>query len=71
MADSSEALPIHDIDFVHVAGQPKATGLNILSGPGKDGKRHLFLVTKETLELLGKRCSEQAAKMPHSPGGMA
>ena len=71
MADSAEPFPIHDIDFVHVDGQPKAIGLKIKSGLDKDDKHHLFLVTRETLELLGRRCSEQATKMPHSPAGMA
>jgi hypothetical protein len=56
---------------VPVDGQPKAIGLNIMSGPDKTGQQHLFLATKETLELLGKRCVEQAEKMPHSPAGMA
>lgn len=71
MVDGAEALPIHDIEFVAVEGRPKAIGLKIMSGPGQNDKRHVFLATKETLELFGQRCLEQATKMPHSPAGMA
>jgi len=71
MAESVQPFAIHDIEFVEVEGQPKAIGLKLMSGPGKNDRQHLFLATKETLELLGKRCSQQADKMPHSPAGMA
>jgi hypothetical protein len=71
MADTPEAFAIHDIEFVELNGHTKAIGLKIISGPGEKDKRHMFLAAKETLELLGKRCSEQAAKMPRSSAGLA
>jgi hypothetical protein len=71
MAGSDQVFAIHEIEFVKVDGQPKAIGLKMMSGPGKNDRQHLFLATKETLELLARRCAEQAGKMPASPAGMA